>query len=115
MAEKRQVAIAYTHRILVQRNGHLLHLDLSRPAKGLNVKFAYGDCGIRYVNVVDYIAGARQPYIAQLPPTDPTPSVELSYDGWVLPKGGVAFVWVLESELPNTDRKPSTVGSQIER
>lgn len=79
------------------------------------MKFAYGDCGIRYVNVVDYIAGARQPYIAQLPPTDPTPSVELSYDGWVLPKGGVAFVWVLESELPNTDRKPSTVGSQIER
>jgi hypothetical protein len=45
------------------------------------------------------IAGARQPQIAQLPANDPTPSVEIGCDGWVFPKGGVAFVWVLESEL----------------
>ena len=100
VAERRSVTIAYTNRVLIQRNGHLLHLDLSRSVKGLNVQFAYGDCGIRYVNVLDYIAGARQPRVSQLPPTDPTPSVEVSYDGWVFPKGGVAFVWVLESELP---------------
>jgi hypothetical protein len=109
---KRQVAITYTHRILIQRNGHLLHLDLSRPVKGLNVQFAYGDCGIRYVNVLDYIAGARQPYITQLPPTDPTPSVEVSYDGWVFPKGGVAFVWVLESELPAEKSHDKSATSQ---
>lgn len=29
---------------------------------------------------------------------DPAPSVEIGYDGWVFPKGGVAFVWVLASE-----------------
>lgn len=56
----------------------------------------------RYVNVLDYIAGARQPRIAQLPASDPTPSVEIGYDGWVFPKGGVAFVWMLESELVHT-------------
>lgn len=105
VAAKRQVAITYTHRILIQRGGHQLHLDLSRPVKGLNVQFAYGDCGIRYVNVLDYIAGARQPYITQLPPTDPTPSVEVSYDGWVFPKGVVAFVWGLDSELPTEKRR----------
>jgi hypothetical protein len=39
------------------------------------------------------------PQIAQLPAKDPFPSVEAAYDGSVFPKGGVAFVWVLESEL----------------
>lgn len=100
LAAHRRVAIAYTHRILLQQHGHLMHIDLSQPVKGLSVQFSYKDCGIRSVNVLDYIAGARQPRITQLPPTDPAPSVEVSYDGWVFPKGGVAFVWVLESEMP---------------
>jgi hypothetical protein len=97
---QRQVALSYTQRVLVQQNGHLLHLDLSHPVKGLNVEFRYGDCGIRYVNVLDYVAGASQPHVTQLPASDLTPSVAVSYDGWVFPKGGVAFVWVLDSELP---------------
>lgn len=115
VAAKRKVAIAYTHRVLSQRNGHLLHLDLSRPVKGLNVRFSYGDCGIQHVNVLDYIAGARQPYITQLPPTDPTPSVEVSYDGWVFPKGGVAFVWVLGSGLSDEGRKQPTTHRRTAR
>jgi hypothetical protein len=96
---RRQVTVSCTYRVLVQQSSHLLHLDVSRPTKGLHVEFSYGNCGIRYVNVLDYIAGAHQPRIAQLPASDPTPSVEVSFDNWVFPKGGVAFVWVLESEL----------------
>jgi hypothetical protein len=113
VAERRRVVISITHRILVQRSGHLFHLDLSRPVKGLSVQFSYGDCGIRYVNVLDYIAGARQPRITLLPPSDPTPSVEVSYDGWVFPKGGVAFVWVLESELPLEKPSRKSMASRI--
>jgi hypothetical protein len=60
MAGDRGVAISYTHRLLVQQHGHLLHLDISRPAKGLKVHFAYGGCGIRHVNVLDYIAGGNR-------------------------------------------------------
>jgi hypothetical protein len=99
LADLRPVTISYTYRMLVQRNGHLLHLDISHPTEGLHAAFSYGGCGIRFVNVLDYIAGARQPRIEQLPASDPTPAVEVSYDGWVFPKGGVAFVWVLESEM----------------
>jgi hypothetical protein len=102
VAARRPVTVSYTYRTLVQQSGHLLHLDVSRPTKGFHAEFWYGDCGIRYVNVLDYIAGARQPRIAQLPASDPTPSVEVSYDDWVFPKGGVAFVWVLDSELAGT-------------
>jgi hypothetical protein len=34
-----------------------------------------------------------------MPATAPTPSIALRLDGWMLPKAGVAFVWVLEREL----------------
>ena len=54
-------------------------------------------CGISSMSVLDYVAGAQQPHITELPPDDPTPNVEISYDGWVFPKGGLAFVWALES------------------
>jgi hypothetical protein len=96
---KRPVQLSYAYRVLVQKNGHLLHLDIAEPTKGLRAEFWYGDCDIRWVNVLDYIAGAGKPRITQLPASDPTPSVEISYDGWVFPKGGLAFVWVLESEV----------------
>ena len=99
VAAQQVVTLSYTYRTLVQQNGHVLHLDISHPTKGLHVAFSYGGCGIHFVNVLDYIAGARQPRIEQLPASDPTPAVEVSYDGWVFPKGGVAFVWVLESEM----------------
>jgi hypothetical protein len=99
---KRPLTISYTYRVLIQQQGHLLHLDISRPTKGLRVELAYGGCDIRRVNVVDYIASSRQPGLTRLPPSEPTPSVALHFDGWVLPKAGVAFVWVLEREMAHT-------------
>ena len=59
----------------------------------------YGGCGIRHVNTSDYIASAKPVLISQTPADEPTPSVELSFDGWVFPKAGVAFVWVLDDEM----------------
>jgi hypothetical protein len=99
MAGDRRVAISYTHRLLIQQHGHLLHLDISRPAKGLRVQFAYGACGIRHVNVLDYIAGSNQTRLSRLPASGPTPSIALGFDGWVLPKAGIAFASVLEREI----------------
>jgi hypothetical protein len=104
VAAQREVTIAYTYRTLVQRHGHLIHLDLVHPTKGFKATLSYGDCGIRYVNVLDYIAGVQQPRVARLEASVPTPSVEVAYDGWVFPKGGVAFVWVLEEEMDRTSR-----------
>jgi hypothetical protein len=88
MRGDRSVAIAYTHRLLVQQHGHLLHLDISRPTKRLRVQFAYGGSGIRYVSVLDYIAGSTQARLSRLPASEPTPNIALGFDGWVLPKAG---------------------------
>ncbi len=86
--------VSYTFRALVRRRGNVLHLDVARPTKGLNVEFFYGGCGIESVKVLDYIASAEHPRVSSLPASAPTPSISLSFDGWVWPKGGVGFVWV---------------------
>jgi hypothetical protein len=93
------VTVSFTYRGLVQQRGHLLYIDLIRPTKGLTINLAYGGAGISYINVADYIAAAKQPVISLLPADSPSPSVSLTFDGWVMPKGGVAFVWVLEDEI----------------
>ncbi len=105
----RDVSISYTYRTLIQRNGHLLHVDPARLSKDFTVRFSYAGCGIRFVNVMDSITGPRQSHIAELPASDPTPSVEVSYNGWVFPKGGVAFIWVLDDEMgPTHSHTPSS-------
>ncbi|MFK4102923.1 hypothetical protein ACI2L1_23115 [Streptomyces sp. NPDC019531] len=94
-----EVTISYTYRVLVQRHGHTLHLDLAQPTKDFRAELWYGDCGIRRMNVIDYLSGPRQPRYRHLEASDPSPSVEVAYEGWTFPKGGVAFVWVLDEEL----------------
>lgn len=98
-AADRPVKISYTYRTLVQQNSHLLYVQVGKLAKGIKVELWYGECGIRYVNVLDMIAGATETRIARTPKTVPTPSVAVSFDGWVFPRSGVAFVWVLEGEV----------------
>jgi hypothetical protein len=99
VAAAREVTVSFTYRVLVQRHSHLLHLDIGRPTKGFKVNLSYGDCGIRHVNVLDYIASPHEPRITRLPASDPSPHIEVAHDGWVFPRAGVAFAWVLEEEL----------------
>jgi hypothetical protein len=92
------VRIAYTYRLLVRRAGHLFYLDIGSLTKGLKVAFRYGGCGIREVKTLPFIASAEPTRLMQTPPTTPTPRMEIGFDGWVLPRSGVAFVWTLEEE-----------------
>lgn len=100
------VVIAYTYRVLVQRHGHVLYLDLPRPTKGLNVQLSYGDSGIRRVTVLDFIASSEATRVDQAPAAVPARSAGVGFDGWIFPRSGVAFVWVLEDELGPAKRRP---------
>jgi len=95
----RDVTVSYTYRVLVQRHGHLLYLDLPRPTKGLHVQLDYGNAGIRRVNTLDFFAGAQQARVDHAPASTPAKTVDVTFDGWIFPRSGVAFVWVLEEEL----------------
>lgn len=111
---KDEATISYTYRALVQRHGHVLHLDLAQPTKDFRAELWYGDCCIRRMNVIDYLSGPRQPRYRHLEASDPSPSVEVAYEGWTFPKGGVAFVWVLEEEMQDVaDGRPGAKSSVI--
>lgn len=98
------VIIAYTYRVLVQRHGHVLYLDLPGLAKGLKVKFSYGDAGIRRVTTLDFIASSEPTRVGQTPASVPARSIDIRFDGWIFPRSGLAFVWVLEEEMRSNER-----------
>jgi hypothetical protein len=100
---KAEVQLSCTYRVLVRKHGHLLYVDFAKPSKGVKVDLWYGDAGIRYVNVLDFIAGAQAARVQRSPASVPTPNVSIDYAGWVFPRSGVAFVWVLESEAPGPE------------
>ncbi|MEV6717275.1 hypothetical protein AB0M48_35190 [Lentzea sp. NPDC051208] len=103
-----EMTVAYTYRVLVQRHGHVLYLDLPRPAKGLHVQLDYASAGIRRMNTVDYISSSQSTRVEQSRRMDEAKTVNISFDGWTLPRAGVAFVWVLEDELSSTVRPHKT-------
>lgn len=94
----RKVRIAYTYRLLVRQAGHLLYLNIGSPTKGFTFAFRYGGCGIRDVTTLPFFASAEPTRLMASPPTVPTPRVEIGFDGWVLPRSGVALIWTLEHE-----------------
>lgn len=89
----RPVTIAYTYRTVVPVRGHLLHLDLEQPTKGIDIELDYSDCGIEYVNVVDFIASSQKTRVSLSPGSVPGQRVSIGFDGWVMPGAGVALVW----------------------
>lgn len=99
VADGKAVQVMYTYRALVQRAGHLLYLDIPRPTNGLKISLNYAGSGIRYVSVLDFVASSRPTQVLKTPSGTPARSVDVSFDGWVFAKSGVAFVWVLESEV----------------
>ena len=87
------VSIAYTYRTLIAADGHLLQLRVDQPTRGLTVELDYGDTDISHVNVLDYISSSEPTRVSASPATVPGRSVTVEFDGWVLPRSGVAFVW----------------------
>jgi hypothetical protein len=99
LAEEHEVTVSYTYRVMVQRHGHLLYLDLPRPARGLRVRLDYANAGIRRVNTLDYFASSQQSRVEHAPDVTQVKTIDVGFDGWIFPRSGVAFVWVLNDEL----------------
>ena len=106
-ARDSEVTIAYTQRVLVQRLGHLLFLDLPRPSKGLRIRLHHAGTGIRRISALDFIASNQQARVDQAPASAPAKTVSIAFDGWIFPRSGVAFVWVLDEELASGERGSS--------
>ena len=97
-ATDRMVTNSYTFRVLLQQHGHLLHLDFPRPTNGPKSTSPIAAAGsavstsLATSPAVGSLAfhGWNQPH---------PPRIALRFDGWMLPKAGVGFVWMLEREV----------------
>ena len=95
---KQPVTLSYTYRTILRQAGHMVHVDVEQPSKGLDVDLDYGDCGIAEMRLIPFIASSKQVRSHVMPPSVPEKTVSIGVDGWVMPKHGVVAVWILDNE-----------------
>ena len=92
------VVMSFTYRSRLRRDGHMVHFDVDRPTKGFELELNYQDAGIAKMKLVDFISSTRRARVSEAPDVAGVKKYTMSYNGWVLPRAGVAFVWILEDE-----------------
>jgi hypothetical protein len=101
IGDDKDVVLSFTYRSRLPQSGHLLHIDIDRPTRGLSVEFDYTKAGITRLKTIDYLSSGRQARVSDYPAATGTQVVTVGYDGWIMPKAGLAFVWTLEHEVMN--------------
>lgn len=91
--------ISYTYRLVPAAHNRLLHFDIDQPSRGVDIELDYSDTDIAYVNMIDFIASSQKSTAIRSPDAVPGKMIGLQFDGWVMPRSGVAFVWVMKDEL----------------
>lgn len=104
----RPVRIRHVYRTITPRSGHMLHITIAQPAKGLTLSIDYTDTDITSLRVTDLVSSARRPRLARMPNEAEAREITLDVPGWVLPQAEVTFVWTLASEQSGEPAAPST-------
>ena len=89
------VVIAFRFRSLVPRNGHVFHLNIDRPTKGLDVELSYDADAIERVRLMDFASRGDGGRVSEEPQSA---VVRYRYDGWLFPRAGLVFAWTLHNE-----------------
>ena len=93
--DEKPVVVSFAFRTLVPRDGHVVHIDIDRPTKGLEVELTYDTAAIRRVRLMDFASrgdGGRIITESEIP------VVRYRYDGWLFPRAGLVFAWTLADE-----------------
>lgn len=93
--DENPVVVSFAFRTLVPRDGHVVHIDIDRPTKGLEVELTYDATAIRRVRLMDFASrgdGGRIITESEIP------VVRYRYDGWLFPRAGLVFAWTLAAE-----------------
>ena len=95
IADDKPVVIAFRFRSLVPRNGHVFHLNIDRPTKGLDVELSYDADAIERVRLMDFASRGDGGRVSEEPQSA---VVRYRYDGWLFPRAGLVFAWTLHNE-----------------
>lgn len=114
--QKQAVVISFSFRTRTLRSGHVVHLDIDRPTRGLDVELRYDPEQVGQMRILDFASIGEGGRLTQVPNT---PTLRYRYDGWLFPRAGMVFVWTLPDEqndwaevAPDTDaRPPRSAGS----
>lgn len=84
-----ECVLVYTYECEVE--GNSLYMTVPFPTRNLSYTFDYSQCrGVVDVDVFDYFNGLNN---AKIYNRKETKRIEVTYDSWTLPKGGIVFVW----------------------
>ncbi len=114
--QEQAVVISFSFRTRTLRSGHVVHLDIDRPTRGLDVELRYDPEQVGQMRILDFASIGEGGRLTQVPNT---PTLRYRYDGWLFPRAGMVFVWTLPDEqddwaevAPDTKaRPPRSVGS----
>ena len=95
ITDDQPVVIAFRFRSLVPRNGHVFHLNIDRPTKGLDVELSYDADAIERVRLMDFASRGDGGRVSEEPQSA---VVRYRYDGWLFPRAGLVFAWTLHNE-----------------
>ena len=114
--QEQAVVISFSFRTRTLRSGHVVHLDIDRPTRGLDVELRYDPEQVGQMRILDFASICEGGRLTQVPNT---PTLRYRYDGWLFPRAGMVFVWTLPDEqddwgevAPDTNaRPPRSAGS----
>ncbi|MGV9834290.1 hypothetical protein ACWDUL_08855 [Nocardia niigatensis] len=96
---QRARTLAFTYRLRPAPHSRWIQLFVDQPTRGVDIELDYSDTDITYVNMIEFISSSQKTMTNKTPDSVPDKVIGLRFDGWVMPHGGVAFVWVQEGDL----------------
>ena len=116
--QEQAVVISFSFRTRTLRSGHVVHLDIDRPTRGLDVELRYDPEQVGQMRILDFASIGEGGRLTQVPNT---PTLRYRYDGWLFPRAGMVFVWTLPDEqddwaevAPDTNARPPRSASSSE-
>ena len=100
--------VAFSFRTLVPRDRHVVHINIDRPTKGLDVELTYDPSSVKRVRLMDFASRGDGGHVSEEPETS---VVRYRYDGWLFPRAGLVFAWTLATEADQPAR-PRRLGQQ---
>ena len=112
--QEQAVVISFSFRTRTPRSGHVVHLDIDRPTRGLDVELRYDSEQVGQMRILDFASIGEGGRLTQVPDA---PTLRYRYDGWLFPRAGLVFAWTLHNEQvaqldQATDAQPQANASE---
>ena len=103
------MVVSFTFKTKTPRDGRLVHIDIDRPTKGLEVEMKYDPSVVAAMRVMDFASRGDGGRVSEEADAS---ALRYRYDGWLFPRAGLVFAWTLVDE--GSDATPQAAASHPE-